>query len=78
MPLSILSYAPGGNGFCPVRPSQANFSEKARSMAATSARLALFWGLRVSRSPEELPMIPVPTAQDRASLAQSLAWLKSL
>ena len=47
-------------------------------MAATSARLALFWGLRVSRSPEELPMIPVPTAQDRASLAQSLAWLKSL
>ena len=47
-------------------------------MAATSARLALFWGLRVSLSLEELPTIPVPAAPGRASRAEALGWLKSL
>ena len=36
--------------------AQRIFSEKARSMVATSARLALFWGLRVRASVEELLM----------------------
>lgn len=46
-------------------------------MAATSARVALRWGLRVSPPAEELPKIPWPTAQDRASRAQVLDWFRS-
>ena len=47
------------------------FSEKARNMVATSARLAFFWGLRVSASAEELLMMPSATAQAKASRDQS-------
>ena len=53
--------------------AQRIFSEKARSMVATSARLALFWGLRVRASVEELLMIPWATAQDMASFAHPLS-----
>ena len=57
--------------------AQRIFSEKALSIVATSARLALFWGLRVSASVEELLIIPWATAQDMASLAQALSCAKS-
>ena len=49
------------------------FSEKARSMAATSARLAFFTGLRSRTSALELPIIPSATAQDSPSQAHSAA-----
>ena len=48
------------------------FSAKARNMVATSARLALRWGLRSRSVPEVLLMIPSATAQDRGCRAQVL------
>lgn len=56
-----------------VRPSQRIFSANARSIVATSARLAFFSGLMVSASVEELLIMPSATAQDRASRAQASA-----
>ena len=52
-------------------------SKNARSMADTSARLALRWGLRVSWVSEELVTIPCPTAHAMARAAQGLSWDRS-